>query len=139
VGQRLAERKGLAFEMARLTPGLLVRANREALRRLLLILMDNAVKYTPAGGKVNVEAKRVGGALEVAVHDNGCGIRPEDAPHIFERFYRADASRNRDSGGVGLGLALAEWIATAHETAIQVETKEGEGSTFRFRLEVTEA
>ncbi len=139
VGERLAERKGVAFEMARLTPGLHVRANREALRRLLWILMDNAVKYTPAGGKVNVAAELAGGSLEVAVRDNGCGIRAEDAPHIFERFYRADASRSRDSGGVGLGLALAEWIATAHETSIQVETKEGEGSTFRFRLEVIEA
>jgi heavy metal sensor kinase len=138
-GKRLAERKGLAFEMARLTPGLIVRANREALRRLLLILIDNAVKYTPADGKVNVEAELAGGKLEVAVRDNGCGIRAEDSPYIFERFYRADSSRNRDSGGVGLGLALAEWIATAHETAIQVETQEGQGSTFRFRLEVTEA
>jgi heavy metal sensor kinase len=138
VGERLAEYKGVAFEISRVAPGLLVRANREALRRLLLILVDNAVKFTPGGGKVELSAELLDGTLELAVRDTGCGIRSDDAPHIFERFYRADAARGRDSGGVGLGLALAEWIAAAHETAIEVETKEGAGSTFRFRLQVIE-
>ena len=106
----------------------------DALRRLFLALIDNAVKYTPAKGNVEVEMTRGGGRIEVIVRDSGIGIAPEDVDQIFERFYRADKARQRDSGGTGLGLAIARWIATVHSAEIEVESTLNLGSTFRVRF-----
>ena len=111
----------------------LVRANEAALRRLLLILLDNAIKYTPAGGLVSIAVGRAEKGVRVAVEDTGEGIPPEVAPHIFERFYRADAARARDSGA-GLGLSIAQAIAQAHGAEISVESEPGKGSRFSFVL-----
>jgi heavy metal sensor kinase len=111
-----------------------VKGDPGALRRLFLILIDNALKYTPASGRVSVSVERNDGFVTGEVRDTGIGIAPEDLPNIFERFYRADRARSRDLGGAGLGLAIARWIADAHGASIQVESAPGQGSVFRVRI-----
>jgi len=107
----------------------MISANRAALDRLFLVLIDNAIKYSYASGEVIVTSRTIDRTVEVIVQDFGIGIPPADLPHIFQRFYRAD--RSRSSAGHGLGLALAESIAQAHGASIQVESIEGAGSKFR--------
>ena len=105
--------------------------NEAGLRRLLSVIVDNAVKYTPAGGAVRLRLARDTQGASVEIRDTGVGMAPDVVPHIFERFYRADESRNRDTGGSGLGLSIAKWIADCHGAAIQVESVAGQGSVFR--------
>ena len=106
----------------------------DGLKQLLLILVDNAIKYTPEGGRVQLAMRTEPGAAVVTVADTGIGIDPEDLPHLFERFYRADKARSRDLGGTGLGLSIAKWIAESHGGHISVESTVGQGSTFTLRL-----
>ncbi|MCS7219744.1 MAG: HAMP domain-containing histidine kinase, partial [Anaerolineae bacterium] len=106
----------------------LVMGDADRLRQLLLNLVENAIKYTPPGGKVTLSLAREPGWVYVTVADTGIGIAPEDLPHIFERFYRADKARSRAMGGTGLGLSIAQWIAQAHGGQITVESRLGEGS-----------
>jgi heavy metal sensor kinase len=129
-----AEAKGLHFE-ARLPEGATyVSGDPSSLRRLFLILIDNAVKYTPSGGRVEVSLKQRNGTAFAEVSDTGVGISAEDLPHVFDRFYRADKARARDVGGVGLGLSIAHWIVAAHGGRIDVESGRGQGTTFRIQL-----
>jgi heavy metal sensor kinase len=107
-------------------------ANEAGLRRLLLILVDNALKHTPAGGVVTVSALPVEGGVALEVRDNGVGIPSEALPHIFERFFTADASHG--GPGAGLGLSIAQAIATAHGSEIAVESAPGRGSRFSLLL-----
>ena len=109
-----------------------VLGDRDYLKQLLLILVDNATKYTPTGGRVTLSACVADGLVALRVADTGVGISPEDLPHIFERFYRAD--RARQSGGTGLGLAIAKWIVDEHRGRIDVDSEVGRGSTFTVRL-----
>ena len=97
-------------------------------------LLDNAITHTPAGGSVTVLAQEADGALEVVVADTGPGIAPEDLPRLFDRFYRADPSRSRATGGTGLGLTIARRLVEAHGGTIEVESTVGEGSRFTVRL-----
>lgn len=106
------------------------------LRQLLVILIDNGLKYAPAGGEVRVRCTAESGEAEVTVTDNGPGISAEDQRHIFERFYRVEAERARAKGGTGLGLAIARWIAEAHGGRLTVASQPGAGTTFRLRLPV---
>jgi signal transduction histidine kinase len=106
----------------------------DRLKQLLIILIDNAQRYTPAGGRVRVSLRRQGDEAVLAVEDTGIGIGAADVPRIFDRFYRADPARSRDAGGSGLGLAIAKWIAEAHDGRIEVESAPGAGATFRVRL-----
>lgn len=109
----------------------------DRLRELLVILLDNAIRYTPEGGRIRVWLARRPDRpreVELAVEDTGIGISPEDLPHIFERFYRADKARSRQTGGTGLGLAIARWIAEAHGGHIYAESQPGQGSRFTVRL-----
>jgi len=106
-----------------------IRGDRAALRRLLLILLDNAMKYTTAGGSIEVATSRGAGGLVFSVRDTGQGIDPNDLPHVFERFYRADKSRS-GSNGTGLGLSIAQSIAQMHGGRIQVESTPGLGCRF---------
>jgi signal transduction histidine kinase len=106
-----------------------IRGDRAALRRLLLILLDNAMKYTAAGGSIEVATSRGAGGLVFSVRDTGQGIDPNDLPHVFERFYRADKSRS-GSNGTGLGLSIAQSIAQMHGGRIQVESTPGLGCRF---------
>lgn len=112
----------------------LVMGDPDRLRQLLLNLVDNALKYTPAGGEVTLSLQREPGWVCIAVSDTGIGIPPEDLPHIFERFYRSDKARTRGKGGTGLGLAIAKWIAEAHNGRITVESAPNRGSTFTVWL-----
>jgi signal transduction histidine kinase len=109
-----------------------VAANRSALRRLFLVLLDNAIKYSRAGGEVLVSVSGTSNEVIAAVEDFGCGIPAADQPHIFKRFYQADAAR-RD-GGFGLGLSLAQSIAHAQGAVIDLESGEGVGSKFSVRF-----
>ena len=100
----------------------------DRLKELLLILLDNAVKYTPKQGLITFRLERNGACARVAVHDTGIGIRAEDLPHVFERFYRADPARSTDPGGSGLGLAIARWIAERHGGSIAIVSEPGKGT-----------
>jgi two-component system, OmpR family, sensor kinase len=134
-GKVLADGK-VAISVVRLSEADVL-GDADALRQLLLLLVDNAIKYTPAGGSItlglNAEDDRTRGlTARVSVVDTGVGIPAADLPHIFERFYRAD--RARQSGGTGLGLAIGKWIAEAHGGTITVESSPGNGSIFTVTL-----
>lgn len=109
-----------------------VNGNGDALRQLLLILLDNAVKYTPSGGRIEVSLQREDDRVCITVADTGAGISAEAQPHIFDRFFRADSTRG--TGGTGLGLSIAKWIVEQHGGSIAVSSKLGEGSTFTVTL-----
>ncbi len=108
-----------------------VYADEDKLNLLLLNLVDNAIKYNKEGGKVVVKARTEKGYVILEVSDTGIGIPKEHIPFIFERFYRVDRSRSRELGGTGLGLSIVKHIALSHGGKVEVESKEGEGSTFR--------
>jgi signal transduction histidine kinase len=109
-----------------------ISADRSSLQRLLTILLDNAVRYTPPGGFVILRVSRHDGNVVFTVHDSGIGIAPEDTARVFERFYRVERTRGAASGGSGLGLAIANWIAEKHQTFISLESKLGKGSHFQI-------
>jgi len=111
-----------------------VMGDPDRLRQLIIILLDNAVKYTPANGEINVHCRLQRQRVEVMVEDTGMGIKEDDLPHIFDRFYRSDKSRTRSESGTGLGLSIAQWIIEGHSGAIRAESKLGEGTTFYFQV-----
>jgi heavy metal sensor kinase len=115
------------------TERMMVTGDSSAVRRLFLILIDNGIKYTPAGGWLSASARYQGEEVIVELRDSGVGISEEDLPNIFERFYRADKARSR-TVGFGLGLSLAKCIATSHDATIEVDSSPGHGSTFRVRF-----
>jgi len=102
--------------------------------RVLNNLVGNALRHTPAGGQVTITARRTGSGVEICVSDTGEGIRAEDLPHLFERFYRGEKSRSRRSGGAGLGLAIARGIVEAHGGSMRVVSEPGQGAAFSFTL-----
>ncbi len=108
--------------------------NAGLLEQAVVNLIDNAVKYSPEGKRVEISADQSGGETHIWVSDQGCGIEAPHLPRLFERFYRTDASRSRELGGTGLGLAIAKHIAMAHNGSISVKSKVGEGSTFAIHL-----
>ncbi len=132
-GVRLAKGKGVTVRLGTMAP-VAVAGDAGALRRALLNLVDNAVKYTPAGGSVEVSVARRPAGAAVLVEDTGIGIAVEDAARVFEPFVRLDAARSRDTGGSGLGLAIARGIAEAHGGSIELEPRPGGGSRFLLRL-----
>jgi len=111
----------------------------EAVSQILSNLMENAVKYTPAGGRISVGARQLDGMIEIYVRDTGIGIPEEDLPRLFERFYRVDKARSRELGGTGLGLSIVKHLVAAHHGSTRVESRVNEGSTFYFTLPVDEA
>ena len=108
--------------------------NEGSFRRMLLILIDNAIKYTPPGGSITVRVSCDANELLISVADTGPGIAARDLPFIFDRFWRADQVRSRDTGGTGLGLSIAREIAEGHGAKLTVESSVGHGSTFAVRL-----
>jgi heavy metal sensor kinase len=130
----LAGAKHIQFERVIPDGPILVDADAHALQRLVLILIDNAIKYNSASGRVRVEVESKAEDVIVSVQDTGLGVSEEDLPFIFERFYRADKARSREAGGTGLGLSIAKWIADAHGGSIHVDSTLGKGSTFHFRM-----
>jgi two-component system sensor histidine kinase CiaH len=131
--QPLAADSGIELSTAA-ADDVVVRGDREQLRQVIVILLDNALRYTAEGGRVHVQARREGSNALVTVHDTGIGIGEEELERVFERFYRADEARNRQSGGVGLGLAIARELVMRHGGRISVESTEGAGSTFTIQL-----
>ena len=101
---------------------------------MFLILLDNAVKFTPPQGRITVSLTSSDGCAVAEVRDTGIGIAAEDLPHIFERFFRADPARSRETGGAGLGLSIGKWIAEAHGGTISASSKPGAGSLFQVRI-----
>lgn len=137
-GEKLARKQELKFSVMLPDAPVPIYADANALRRAALILMDNAVKYTPKGGSINVSVGREDGFCMVKVSDTGAGIAESDLPHIFDRFWRADKARSRAQGGAGLGLSIAKWIVEAHRGSIEVSSVVGKGSTFCARLPLTD-
>ena len=111
----------------------------EAVSQILSNLLDNAIKYTPAGGSIVAGAYPAGRFVEVFVRDSGAGIPAEDLPRLFERFYRVDKARSRELGGTGLGLSIVKHLVGAHNGTVRVESRVQEGSTFFFTLPAEEA
>ena len=111
-----------------------VLADRERLGQVLRNLLDNAVTHTPPGGVISVRARPAGAGVELSVEDTGAGIAAGDLPYVFERFYRADASRDRATGGAGLGLAIVRQIVAAHGGEARVESEPGKGTKIHFTL-----
>ena len=129
--QRQARAKDLELEVRMPPETVVIQGNDLAIRRLLRVLLDNAIKYTPAGGRIEVSLDRQQDGVELAVRDTGIGIAETDLPRVFDRFYRADKARSRDEGGCGLGLSIAQWIARCHRAEIRAESDTGHGSVFR--------
>ncbi|MDR0764815.1 MAG: HAMP domain-containing protein [Synergistaceae bacterium] len=111
-----------------------ISADRGRIQQILINLLSNAVKYTPENGAIRVRVSEATGAVFLDVEDNGAGIPRDELPFVFERFYRADKSRNRLSGGAGIGLAVVKSIAAAHGGRAEAESREGNGSRFRITL-----
>lgn len=129
----LAERKRIEVGFD-LPDDIVVKADEIQIVQLVRNLLDNAVKYTPAEGRVDVSAVREKGEVAISVRDNGIGIPDGEVDRIFERFYRVDKARSRSLGGTGLGLAIVKDIVDGHGGRIEVETELGVGSTFTVRL-----
>jgi two-component system phosphate regulon sensor histidine kinase PhoR len=106
-----------------------VHADEECLRQILGNLIDNAVKYTPAGGRVSIRCHPNGRMADIEITDTGIGIPAEHHAHLFERFYRVDKARSRELGGTGLGLAIVKHIVQAHGGRLEITSTLGEGTT----------
>lgn len=133
VATRLAHDRELALKLGAVTPAVVL-GDAGALRRAVLNLVENAVKYTPDGGTIELALTHDGGHASIVVRDTGVGIDPAEAEQIFQPFVRLDAARARETGGTGLGLSIARSIATAHGGALTVESTPGAGSAFTLRL-----
>jgi signal transduction histidine kinase len=135
VGQQaaLAAKKRVRLTVVANPEAPVVHVNRMAIERLLLILLDNALRYAGRDGAVTVTARKLPDGGLLSIEDNGLGIAAEDLPHVFERFYRSDPVRGGDSG-FGLGLSIAQAIAQAHGSKIEVESEPGKGARFWLAL-----
>jgi two-component system, OmpR family, heavy metal sensor histidine kinase CusS len=137
----VAEAKGLTLEGGDLAP-CSIRADPDQLRRLLFNLVDNAIKFTPTGGTINVGLERRDRRACLTVADSGVGIPAEHIPHVFERFYRVDPARGQEAEGTGLGLAICRSIAEAHGGHIRIESVVGQGTRVTLvmpaQIEVTD-
>jgi heavy metal sensor kinase len=129
--QFLAAQEEISCSLQIHTRDVLIDGDPEALARMFFVLFDNAVKYTPQGGRIDALFSIREGRPVFEIRDSGIGIPKDAMPHIFERFFQADASRTRNGGGFGLGLAIAKAIANAHQAEIQAESPGGNGSVFR--------
>jgi heavy metal sensor kinase len=132
----LAAGKGIQVSSELAAGPVRVSADPAAIERLLLIVIENAVKYTPSGGKIEVKLSNGAGNARIEIRDSGIGISDKDLPHIFERFYRADQARSRETGGSGLGLAIARWIVDLHGGLIEAQSTLGNGSLIRITLPI---
>jgi two-component system OmpR family sensor kinase len=125
--------RGQRVELVHVEP-MTVLGDADRLKQLFLNLVENAIKYTPPGGQVSVSITRDGSDGIVVVRDDGVGIDATDLPRVFERFYRADPARSRNPGGSGLGLSIAQWVASEHGGSLALDSRLGEGTTVTVRL-----
>jgi heavy metal sensor kinase len=133
----LAAGKGIQVTSGLTAGPVQVSADPAAIERLLLIVIENAIKYTPHGGKIELNLSNGTGSARIEIRDSGIGISDKDLPHIFERFYRADQARSREPGGSGLGLAIARSIVDLHGGLIEAQSTLGNGSVFRITLPIS--
>jgi two-component system, OmpR family, phosphate regulon sensor histidine kinase PhoR len=116
-----------------------IRADDTRLQEILYNLLDNAVKYSSKGGEIHLRARKRDGEMAISVSDTGVGIRPEDLPRIFERFYRVDKARSREVGGTGLGLSIVKHIAQLHGGSVEAESVVGQGTTIHVVIPIVAA
>ena len=128
----MADEKGITLEFKEPEEELEIVSDEETLDQAITNVLDNAIKYTAAGGQVTVYLKHIADEVIVTVQDTGIGIAPQDKERIFERFYRVDKARSRELGGTGLGLAIVRHIVLAHKGRLEVESQLGRGTTFRL-------
>ena len=128
-----AESKNISISTA-CANGIAAEISLPGFEQTLVNLLDNAIKYTPEGGKVDIFAEKESNFIKISVSDNGCGISKEHLPRLFERFYRVDKARSRKMGGTGLGLAIVKHIIHAHGGTVDVVSEPGKGSTFTVRI-----
>ena len=133
-GRAEAKELSLIFDPGSLESDTLVLADEEAIRQIFDNLIDNAIKYTPLGGKVRVSCSRTADAVSVDVADTGIGIPRDELPRIFERFYRVDKARSRELGGTGLGLSIVRHLISSIRGQISVTSRPGSGSRFTVRI-----
>jgi heavy metal sensor kinase len=133
----LAAGKGLTFSHSVVPSFQALFANQPALERLFMTVLDNAIKYTPPGGRVSLGVRLENSEAIIEVSDTGIGITEKDLPHVFERFYRADQARSRETRGSGLGLSIAKWIAEIHHGSIDLQSQPGQGTWVTIRLPLT--
>jgi heavy metal sensor kinase len=129
----LAEDKGITVQYSP-NQNVMVEGDRARLKQVVVNLLDNAIKYTPAGGSIQLNVQRQNGNAILDVSDSGIGIPVEAVPHVFDRFYRVDKARTRDEGGAGIGLSIVKSICAAHGAEVEVESVMGKGSRFRVKL-----
>jgi signal transduction histidine kinase len=120
------------------SPAVIVAGDRARLKQVVVNLLDNAIKYTPSGGRVALSVRRDNGHAVLEIADNGVGIPADALPHVFKRFFRVDDSRSREQGGAGLGLSIVKSICTAHSAVVEVTSAPGKGSTFRIKQPLAE-
>jgi two-component system sensor histidine kinase SenX3 len=132
--RQMAEVRAIAIEVLELPAGVRVLGDRRQLVSALGNLVENGVKYSESGSTVQVRVRVEGSSVELMVADHGIGIPAQDHDRIFERFYRVDKGRGRDTGGTGLGLSIVRHVATNHRGEVLVSSLEGEGSTFVLRI-----
>ncbi len=130
-----ASRQNIKIEKKKIKDSLaVVAADRRRIYQVINNLLINSINYGNKGGKTSIEVRPAGNKVLVEIKDNGIGISKSDLPRIFERFYRVDKSRSRDSGGTGLGLAIVKHIIEAHKETVKVKSAPGKGSVFTFTL-----
>jgi histidine kinase len=129
--------KGVNFRLNLPEDQLLVRADEDRLEQIMFNLLDNSLRYTPAGGEIQIIVKRQGDWAKIFVNDSGVGIPEENLPHVFDRFYRVDESRARQDGGSGIGLTIVKRLVEAHHGEIRVKSDgQGKGASFAFTLPI---
>lgn len=133
-GRALAAERNIRLKANLGSDPVAVYGDTDELRRLIFIIIDNAIKYTPEDGAISIHLETKDGFAVTSIRDSGIGIAEEDQPYIFDRFWRADKVRSRGMGGAGLGLSIARWIVDRHNGALKLESKVGQGSTFTVRL-----
>jgi signal transduction histidine kinase len=131
-----AETRDIVLDRA-IAPGVVVTGDREALKRVVANLLDNAVRLAPAGSRIRLATGSEGNRAWIAVTDEGPGISPEDQGHVFDRFWRADKARSRSDGGTGLGLAIVRQVVESHGGEVRLHSKVGVGSSFVVWLPIT--
>ena len=129
-----AEQAGISVVAEAVPDELVIAGDRRQLTSALSNLLDNAVKYSDPGGSVEVEAGAEGDQVVISVADHGIGIPARDLERVFERFYRVDQARSRQTGGTGLGLAIVRHVVVNHHGSVEIESRLGEGSRFALRL-----
>ena len=111
-----------------------IEADRDRLKQVLVNLLDNAIKFNKDAGKITIKTARLSDGIEIRIEDTGIGIPPNDLPRIFERFYRVDKARAKESGGTGLGLSIVKHIVEAHKGSMTCTSVLGQGSSFQIKL-----